>query len=116
KKTVYLCGNSLGLQPKNVRHEINQELSDWKNKAIAGYLEAKDPWLFYHEQFSGPLSRMMGCKRGEVTVMNALTVNLHLLLLSFYQPDKTRFKILMEAGAFPSDQYAVGSQVQFHGF
>ena len=116
KKTVYLCGNSLGLQPKNVRQEIDQELSDWKNKAIAGYLEAKDPWLFYHEQFSGPLSRMMGCKPGEVTVMNALTVNLHLLLLSFYQPDKTRFKILMEAGAFPSDQYAVGSQVQFHGF
>ncbi len=116
KKTVYLCGNSLGLQPKNVKQEINRELNDWKNKAIAGYLEAKDPWLFYHKQFSGPLSRLMGCKPDEVTVMNALTVNLHLLLLSFYQPNQTRFKILMEAGAFPSDQYAVASQVQFHGY
>ncbi len=116
KKAVYLCGNSLGLLAKNTRSEINEELKEWKEKAIGGYLHAKNPWLYYHEQFTGPLSRMMGCSTEEVTVMNALTVNLHLLLFSFYQPTKQRYKIMMEAGAFPSDQYAVESQVKFHGF
>jgi kynureninase len=115
-KAVYLCGNSLGLLSKNISAEINDELTDWKDKAIAGYMEAKNPWLFYHEQFVEPLSAMIGCTRDEVTVMNTLTVNLHLLMFSFYQPTKDRYKILMEAGAFPSDQYAVESQLKFHGF
>src|SRR5687768_547763 len=116
KKAVYLCGNSLGLLSKNVRPAINQELKDWKNKAIAGYLHAKHPWMYYQHHFNKPLSKIMGTKEHEVTVMNGLTVNLHLLLLSFYQPTQQRFKVIMEAGAFPSDQYAVASQVKFHGF
>src|SRR3954468_20032584 len=85
-KPVYLCGNSLGLLSKNVKPAINQELKDWKNKAIAGYMHARHPWMFYQHQFKKRLSKMMGCLEHEVTVMNALTVNLHLLLLSFYQP------------------------------
>jgi kynureninase len=116
KKSVYLCGNSLGLLSKNVKPAIEQELKDWKNKAIAGYLHAKHPWMYYQHHFNKPLSGIMGTKEHEVTVMNGLTVNLHLLLLSFYQPTQQRFKIIMEAGAFPSDQYAVASQVKFHAF
>ena len=115
-KPVYFCGNSLGLLSKNVKPAINQELKDWKNKAIAGYLHAKHPWMYYQHNFNKPLARIMGCREDEVTVMNALTVNLHLLLLSFYQPTAARYKIIMEAGAFPSDQYAVESQVKFHQY
>lgn len=116
KKAIYFCGNSLGLQPKHTAKAIKQELKDWKNLAIGGYTGAKNPWLFYHENFKQTLSKMMGCRRDEVTVMNALTVNLHLLLLSFYRPAGSRYKIIMEAGAFPSDQYAVETQVKFHGY
>ena len=116
KKAIYFCGNSLGLQQKTTAKAIRQELKDWKNLAIGGYFGAKNPWLFYHEPFKQTLSTMMGCRQDEVTVMNALTVNLHLLLLSFYKPTGHRFKIIMEAGAFPSDQYAVESQVRFHGY
>ncbi|MEO5591491.1 MAG: kynureninase, partial [Chitinophagaceae bacterium] len=116
KKAIYFCGNSLGLQPKQTAKAIKQELKDWKNLAIGGYFGAKNPWLFYHENFKQSLSKMMGCRQDEVTVMNALTVNLHLLLLSFYRPDGNRYKIIMEAGAFPSDQYAVETQVKFHGY
>ena len=115
-ESVYLCGNSLGLLSKNVKPAINQELKDWKNKAISGYLHAKHPWMYYQHNFNRPLSKIMGTFEHELTVMNGLTVNLHLLLLSFYQPTQQRFKIIMEAGAFPSDQYAVASQVKFHGF
>ncbi|MEP6749682.1 MAG: kynureninase [Bacteroidota bacterium] len=115
KKAVYFCGNSLGLQPKNTAKAIKQELKDWKNLAVSGYFGAKNPWLFYQDNFMQPLSKIMGCKQEEVTVMNALTVNLHLLLLSFYKPTAGRYKIIMEAGAFPSDQYAVETQVKFHG-
>jgi kynureninase len=116
KKAIYFCGNSLGLQTKNTSKAIKQELKDWKNLAVGGYMHAKNPWLFYQDNFKKPLSKIIGCKQEELTVMNALTVNLHLLLLSFYKPTTTRYKIIMEAGAFPSDQYAVETQVKFHGY
>lgn len=115
-KTIYLCGNSLGLMSKNVQPAIEQELEDWKELAIHGYMQAKNPWLYYQHQFKKSLSLIMGCREDEVTVMNALTVNLHLLMFSFYRPSKERYKIIMEAGAFPSDQYAVETQVKFHGY
>lgn len=115
-KKIYFCGNSLGLQPKGVEKGIKQELKDWKNLAVDGYLHAKNPWLYYQHYFRKSLSKIMGCKKEEVTVMNALTVNLHLLLLSFYRPSGQRYKIMMEAGAFPSDQYAAETQVKFYGY
>ena len=93
-----------------------QELTDWQDLAIDGYRHAKNPWLVYQHQFRRPLSAIVGCMDKEVTVMNALTVNLHLLMLSFYRPDKRRYRIIMEAGAFPSDQYAIETQIRFHGF
>lgn len=115
KKAIYFCGNSLGLQPKQTAKAIKQELKDWKNLAVGGYFGAKNPWLFYHNNFKPALSKIMGCRQNEVTVMNALTVNLHLLLMSFYRPAGGRYKIIMEAGAFPSDQYAIETQVLLHG-
>ena len=111
---IYFCGNSLGLQPKNVEAAVQQELNDWKTLAIAGFSKAKNPWLFYQEYVKPSLAKVVGAKENEVTVMNTLTVNLHLLLLSFYQPTKKRFKIMMEAGAFPSDQYAVETLLKHH--
>lgn len=116
KRAIYLCGNSLGLQPKTVSKAIKQELKDWKNLAVGGYFNGKHPWLTYHQQFKKPLADMMGCRPEEVTVMNALTVNLHLLLMSFYKPSGSRHKIIMEAGAFPSDQYAVETQVGLYDY
>ena len=113
---IYFCGNSLGLQPRDTEAYIRQELEDWQQLAIGGYLHAKNPWMTYQLPFRLPLSKIAGCLPEEVTVMNALTVNLHLLLLTFYRPTATRFKILMEAGAFPSDQYAVETRVRWHGF
>ena len=115
KDTIYFCGNSLGLLPKNVSTAIQQELDDWQNLAIGGYLHAKNPWLYYQHNFCKPLSKIVGCLEHEVTVMNTLTVNLHLMMLSFYHPTKERYKIMMEAGAFPSDQYAIETQVKFYG-
>jgi len=111
---IYFCGNSLGLQPRNTERFFAQELNDWRDYAVEGYYDAKNPWLYYQELFQEPLSKIAGCMRHEVTVMNSLTVNLHLMLLSFYHPDKSRYKIIMEAGAFPSDQYAVETQVKLH--
>ena len=116
KSSIYLCGNSLGLLSDNVQPAIEQELHDWKALAIDGYKKAKNPWLFYQHFFRQPLSRIMGCLEAEVTVSNALTVNLHLLMFSFYKPQGGRYKIMMEAGAFPSDQYAVETQVAMHGY
>jgi len=116
KDAIYFCGNSLGLQPKNVNDAIQQELKDWKELVVGGYLHAKNPWLYYQHHFQKPLSKIVGCREHEVTVMNTLTVNLHLMMLSFYHPTKQKYKIMMEAGAFPSDQYAVETQVKFHGF
>ncbi len=116
KDVIYFCGNSLGLQAKTVEAAVKQELDDWKNLGIAGFLTAKNPWMYYQEYFKASLAKIVGCKEDEVTVMNGLTVNLHLLMLTFYKPSATRFKIIMEAGAFPSDQYAVETQVKHHGF
>jgi kynureninase len=115
RESIYFCGNSLGLQPKNMESALLQELMDWRNLAVNGYVHAKNPWLFYQHLFSKPLSKIAGCRENEVTVMNTLTVNLHLMLLSFYKPTAKRFKVIMEAGAFPSDQYALETQIRFHG-
>lgn len=116
QSSIYLCGNSLGLQSDNVQAAVEQELKDWKELAINGYRHAKNPWLYYQHFFRKSLSGIMGCQEEEVTVSNALTVNLHLLMMSFYRPDAKRYKIMMEAGAFPSDQYAVETQVEHHRF
>lgn len=112
---IYFCGNSLGLQPRNTAAAIETELESWRNLAVGGYFGGTNPWLKYHQFCTPALAKMMGCKESEVTVMNALTVNLHLLMLSFYKPTATRFKIIMEAGAFPSDQYAVETLVKHFG-
>ncbi len=114
-RLIYFCGNSLGLQPRSAEEAVRQELADWRNLAIDGYWQAKQPWMTYSQSMQGTLSRLAGCQENEVTVMNALTVNLHLLLLTFYRPGPKRYKILIEAGAFPSDQYAVETQVSWHG-
>ncbi|MCF8373934.1 MAG: kynureninase [Bacteroidales bacterium] len=115
KDSVYLCGNSLGLQPKATKAFIDQELEDWKNHGVEGHFHAKNPWLNYHERISKGMAKIVGAKPIEVVVMNTLTTNLHLLMVSFYRPTKTRYKILIESDAFPSDRYAVESQVKFHG-
>ncbi|MFT5385765.1 MAG: kynureninase, partial [Saprospiraceae bacterium] len=113
---VYLCGNSLGLQPKSIRAAIEQELSDWENYGVEGHLHAKNPWLPYHEFLTEAMAKVVGAKPMEVVVMNTLTVNLHLMMVSFYRPTAKRNKILIEYDAFPSDKYAVASQIQFHGY
>jgi kynureninase len=112
----YFCGNSLGLQPKSVEYLMNKELRDWARYGVEGHFQAGYPWFSYHHFFSERLSAIVGAQPGEVVAMNALTVNLHLLMISFYRPAGKRYKILMEAGAFPSDQYAVETQVRMHGF
>lgn len=116
KDCIYFCGNSLGLQPKGAREALEEELEQWQTEGVEGWFRGKRPWLSYHEYLTPALAEVVGAKPSEVTVMNTLTVNLHLLMVSFYRPTKQRFKIIMEAGAFPSDQYAVESQVKFHGF
>ena len=113
---VYLCGNSLGLQPRGVKEAMHQELEDWANYGVEGHFHAKNPWVSYHEPFRRPLAHVLGAKELEVAALGTLTNNLHLLMVSFYRPTKERFKIVIEAGAFPSDQYAVDSQARFHGF
>ncbi|HMZ45893.1 MAG TPA: kynureninase [Chitinophagaceae bacterium] len=115
RDTVYLTGNSLGLQPKSTAAYIQQELNDWANLGVEGHFHAKNPWMPYHEIFPKQLSKIVGALEEEVVVMNQLTVNLHLLMVSFYQPTAQRYKIICEAKAFPSDQYAIESQVRFHG-
>jgi len=113
---IYLCGNSLGLQPKKVREYVDIELEDWAKFGVEGHFHGRNPWYGYHEFLTAPMARVVGALPHEVVVMNALTVNLHLLMVSFYRPTKQRYKIMIEAGAFPSDQYAVDSQARFHGF
>ncbi|WP_454802612.1 kynureninase [Mucilaginibacter phyllosphaerae] len=113
---VYLCGNSLGLQPKSAKKYIQDQLNAWEDNAVEGWFMGNEPWLKYHKALLAPLADILGAKQTEITVMNSLTVNLHLLMVSFYKPTGKRYKILMEAGAFPSDQYAVESQVRFHGY
>lgn len=116
REVVYFTGNSLGLQPVGAKQALQQELDDWAKYGVEGHFEAKNPWVSYHEWFAGPLSRLVGAKEKEVVAMNGLTVNVHLLLVSFYRPTKERFKILCEAKAFPSDQYALESQLRWHGY
>lgn len=116
KPAIYLCGNSLGLQPKAARAAIGQELDDWANWAVEGHFHAKNPWFSYQDAFAAPLARIAGAHPSEVTAMNALTVNLHLLMVSFYRPTSQRWRIICEAKAFPSDQYVLESQVRFHGY
>ncbi len=113
---IYFTGNSLGLQPRNVQAYVQQELNDWSNMGVEGHFTAKHPWLHYHEMFPSLLSKIVGCKEHEVVVMNSLTVNLHLLMVSFYRPTQKKYKIICEEKAFPSDQYAIESQVRYHGF
>jgi len=113
---VYLCGNSLGLQPRSTREAIEQELKDWENYGVEGHFHAKNPWMPYHEFLTNAMANLVGAKPLEVVVMNTLSVNLHLMMVSFYQPTKKRSKILIEFDAFPSDKYAVESQIKFHGF
>jgi kynureninase len=114
QKALYFTGNSLGLQPRTVREYINQELDDWATYAVDGHLHARHPWLPYHEFLAGNMAEVVGALPGEVVVMNSLTVNLHLMMVSFYRRYGKRCKIVIEKGAFPSDQYAVRSQVDFH--
>lgn len=112
---IYLCGNSLGLQPKRTADFVEQELEDWKNLGVDGHFEARKPWMPYHEFLTKQMAAVVGGLPHEVVVMNSLTVNLHLLMVSFYRPNADRNKIIIEKNAFPSDQYAVKSQLEFHG-
>ena len=113
---LYFCGNSLGLQPRTLPGMVEQELKDWQQLAVDGHFAGKNPWIRYHEPLGEPMAAVVGALEKEVTVMNTLSVNLHLMMVSFYRPTKQRHKILMEFSPFPSDQYAVQSQVKFHGF
>jgi len=112
----YFCGNSLGLQPKSTSYLMQKELDDWAAYGVEGHTQARNPWLYYHHLFSESLAKIVGAEKEEVVAMNTLTVNLHLLMISFYRPTDDRYKILMEAGAFPSDQYAVETQVRMYGY
>ncbi|MDK2771917.1 MAG: kynureninase [Flavobacterium sp.] len=114
KEVIYFVGNSLGLQPKRARKYVDEVMDDWANLAVEGHFYAEKPWWDYHERFCQPLSEIVGAKPTEVGVMNTLTVNLHLLMVSFYQPTNKKFKIICEEKAFPSDQYLIQSQVTFH--
>ena len=116
KDSVYLNGNSLGLLPKSSQHYLEQELKDWAELGGHGHFKAKTPWVAYHKILKSPLALLTGALESEVTAMNSLTVNLHLLMISFYRPSAKRFKILMEKGAFSSDQYAVETQAKLYGF
>jgi kynureninase len=114
-EVVYLCGNSLGLMPHTAVRYVNEELDTWKNVAVDGHFAGKRPWYAYHEQFTELAAHVVGADAGEVVIMNSLTVNLHLMMVSFYRPTTTRYRILIEENAFPSDRYAVESQARYHG-
>ena len=115
-KMLYFTGNSLGLQPKTTKAAVEQELDDWANFAVEGHFKAKNPWMPYHELLTNDMAEIVGAKTEEVVIMNSLTANLHFLMISFYNPTKKRFKILIESDAFPSDRFAVKSQLKLHGF
>lgn len=116
RDVYYFCGNSLGLQPKSVKYLMDAELEDWAAHGVEGHFKARNPWFSYHNLFTSRLAKIVGANSNEVVALNTLTVNLHLLMLSFYRPAGGRYKIIMEAGAFPSDQYAVETQVSMYGF
>lgn len=113
-EVAYMCGNSLGLQPKTTREAVEKVMADWQNLAVEGHFYAEQPWWTYHKLLEGPMSKVVGALPQEVVVMNNLTSNLHFMLASFYKPEGKRTKIVMEAGAFPSDQYAVETHLQWH--
>ncbi len=115
KEVIYFTGNSLGLQPKRTKGFVDEVMKDWAELAVEGHFYAEKPWWDYHERLAEPLAKVVGALPEEISVMNTLTVNLHLLMVSFYRPTTTRFKILCEEKAFPSDQYMFQSQVRFHG-
>jgi kynureninase len=115
RRLVYLCGHSLGLQPKSVAQYVEQELKDWQRLGVLGHHLAERPWIPYHEQAASPLAALVGAHESEVVAMNSLTVNLHLMMVSFFRPDTKRNRVLIEKSAFPSDRYAIVSQLTFHG-
>jgi kynureninase len=115
RRMVYLCGHSLGLQPRSAAHHVEQELADWRRLGVLGHHAAQRPWIGYHERLAGPLAEIVGAAPGEVVAMNSLTVNLHLMMVTFFRPDGMRSRVLMEQSAFPSDRYAVVSQLEFRG-
>lgn len=116
EEIAYFAGNSLGLQPKSARKLVTEELDDWSALGVEGHFDSRRPWFTYHELLRKPLARLVGAMPSEVVAMNTLTVNLHLMMASFYRPTKERFRILIEDDTFPSDSYAVASQARFHGF
>lgn len=116
RDTIYFTGNSLGLQPKTVKDHLQQELNDWATYGVEGHFDAKNPWFSYHEFLTEKAAKIVGALESEVVITHSLTTNLHLLMVSFYRPTASRYKILCEQKAFPSDQYALESQVKFHGF
>ncbi|MDT0689439.1 kynureninase [Salegentibacter sp. F188] len=116
EEVVYFVGNSLGLQPRSAKKYVDEIMQDWADLAVEGHFKAEKSWWDYHERFSEKLAKVVGAKPSEVTVMNTLTVNLHLLMVSFYRPSGKRYKIICEEKAFPSDQYMLASQVRFHGY
>ncbi len=116
KDVIYFCGNSLGLQPKRTRAYINAQLDNWEQYGVEGHFMSDTPWMYYQKTTKESLARLVGASPMEVVAMNQLTVNLHLMMLSFYRPTAERYQIIMEAAAFPSDQYALESQARFHGF
>ena len=116
EEVLYFTGNSLGLMPKTARGYVEQELRDWETLGVNAHMHAKNPWLSYHEFLTERMAAIIGAKPIETIMMNSLTVNLHFLLVSFYRPTASRYKIVIEKGAFPSDQYAVKSHLRFHGY
>ncbi len=116
KDAIYFVGNSLGLQPRSAKKYVDDIMQDWAELGVEGHFKAEKPWWDYHENFAEKLAKVVGANPSEVTVMNTLTVNLHLLMVSFYRPEGKRYKIICEEKAFPSDQYMISSQVRFHGF
>jgi len=115
RRLLYLCGHSLGLQPKRAAQYVEQEMADWRRLGVQGHHDASRPWIGYHEHLAAPLAQLTGAADSEVVAMNSLTVNLHLMMVSFFKPDGVRKRIMIEASAFPSDRYAVVSQLEFHG-
>jgi kynureninase len=115
RKLLYLCGHSLGLQPKSAAQFVEQELSDWRRLGVLGHRDAGRPWIDYHERAAPVLAKLVGADQSEVVAMNSLTVNLHLMMVSFFRPDSQRNCVLIESSAFPSDRYAIVSQLEFHG-
>ncbi len=116
EQAIYLCGNSLGLQPKSAKKHIEAVLDDWRYLGVKGHFEGAHPFTTYHEILGQQMAKIVGGRKEEVVAMNSLTVNLHLMMVSFYRPAQERYKILIEKNAFPSDQYAVKSQLEFHGY